>query len=86
MSGDRRVTLQRRRVTVAVEKVLRARGKMLRNKDNGLADCIMTEMLQCLRTETRLHIGSTSGRKENVVPQRFDNFTTGVPQEATRQV
>ena len=31
--------------------VLRARGKMIKNKANGLADCLVTEMLQCLPTE-----------------------------------
>ena len=46
-SGDRRVALQGRRVTITVDKVLRARGKMLRNKSNGPADCLVTEVLQC---------------------------------------
>ena len=32
-SGDRRVAVQGRRVTITVDKVLRARGKMLRNKE-----------------------------------------------------
>ena len=39
-SGDRRVALQGRRVTITVDRVLRARGKMLRNKANGPADCL----------------------------------------------
>ena len=43
--GDRRVALQGRRATITVDKVLRARGKMLRNKANGPADCLATEML-----------------------------------------
>ena len=34
-----------------LDKVLRARGKMLRNKSNGPSDCPVTEMLQCLSTE-----------------------------------
>ena len=37
---------------ISVDKVLRARGKMLRNKANGTADCLVTEMLRCLPTET----------------------------------
>ena len=45
-SGDRRVTLQGRRVTITVAKVLRARGKSWRNKADGPADCLVTEMLQ----------------------------------------
>ena len=50
ISGDRRVALQGRRGTSTVDKVLRARGKMLRNKANGPADCLLTEMLQRLPT------------------------------------
>ena len=41
-----------RRVAITVDTVLRARGKMLRNKANGAADCRVTELLQCLSTET----------------------------------
>ena len=37
---------------ITVDKVLRARGKMLRSKANGPAECLLTEMLQCLPTET----------------------------------
>ena len=37
---------------MSVDKVLRARGKMLGNKANGAADCLVTEMLRCLPTET----------------------------------
>ena len=47
---DHCVALQGRRITV--DKVLRARGKMLRNKANGATDCLVTAMLQCLPTET----------------------------------
>ena len=52
MSGDRRVALQGRRVMITADDVLRAPGKMIRNKDNGPADCLVTEMLRCLPTET----------------------------------
>ena len=52
ISGDRRVPLQGRRVTITVDKLLRALGKMLRNKANGPADCLATDMLQSLPTET----------------------------------
>ena len=41
-----------RRVTITVDKVLRARGKMLRNKANSPADCLVTEMLRCLPKKT----------------------------------
>ena len=37
---------------IDVDRVLRARRKMLWNKANGPADCLVTEMLQCLPTET----------------------------------
>ena len=51
-NGDRRVALQRRRITITVDQFLRTRGKTLRNKANGPADCLTTEMLQCWPTET----------------------------------
>ena len=51
-SGDRHVALEGRRVMITAGKVLRARGKMLRTKANGPADCLVTEMLRCLPTET----------------------------------
>ena len=34
------------------DMVLRARGKMIWNKANGPADCLVTETLQCLPMET----------------------------------
>ena len=50
--GDLCVALQERRVMITVDKVLRARGKMLRNKAIGPAGCMVTEMMQGLPTET----------------------------------
>ena len=52
LSQRRRGILVALQMTIAVGKVLRARGKMLRNKANGPADCLVTEMLLCLPTET----------------------------------
>ena len=52
ISGDRHVALQGRRIQITVERFLSARGKMMRNKANGPADCLVTEMLRCLPTET----------------------------------
>ena len=52
VSGDRHVALQERRIQITVERVLRARGKAKRNKANGPADFLVTDMLQCLPTET----------------------------------
>ena len=51
-SGDRRLAQEGRLVTITTDKVRRARGKMLRNKATGPSDCLATEMLQCLPTET----------------------------------
>ena len=56
IGGDRRVALQGRRITITVDKVLQARGKMLRNKANAPADCLVTEMLQFLPTETEYEV------------------------------
>ena len=50
-SGDRRVAHQGHRVMITVDKV-----QMLRNKANGPADCLVTEMLQCLLTETTYEV------------------------------
>ena len=45
-------TLQGRRAQITVDRFPRARGKMMKNKTDGPADCLVTEMLQCLPTET----------------------------------
>ena len=39
---------QGRHFQITVDRVLRAWGKMMKNKANGPADCLVTEMLQCL--------------------------------------
>ena len=46
--GDSLVAFQGRQIHVAVDRVLLARGKMMKNKATGL----LTEMLLCLPTET----------------------------------
>ena len=51
VSGDRRTALQGRRIQITVDIVLCARGKMMRNKANGPAGCLVSEMLQCLPAE-----------------------------------
>ena len=48
----REKALQGRLVTITMDKVLLARGKMLRNKANGPADHQVSEILKCLATET----------------------------------
>ena len=50
-SCDRRLAHEGRLVTITADKV-RRRGKMLRNKATGPSDCLATEFLQCLPTET----------------------------------
>ena len=52
VSGDGRVAPQGCRIMIKVDKVLCARGKMLRIKANRPPDCPVTEMLWCLPTET----------------------------------
>ena len=49
--GVSAVAIQGRRVQITVNRVLRARGKMLRGKSNGPADCLVVEMLSRLPTE-----------------------------------
>ena len=65
VSGDRRVALHGRRVQIAVDRILRARGKLMRNEANGPADCLV-KMLQCLPTEA-----------ENEVAYWFDKRLKG---------
>ena len=50
--GDSLIALQGRRIQITIDRVLRARGKMMRNKANGPAGCLVTEMLQVLPMET----------------------------------
>ena len=50
--GDSSVALRGRRIQITADRVLRARGKMMKNKANGPADCLVTEMPQCLPMET----------------------------------
>ena len=47
----RKVAIQGRRVQITINQALRARGKMLRGKSNGLADCLVVEMLSRLPTQ-----------------------------------
>ena len=55
-SGDRRVALQEREVTITVDRVLRGTSRVPRNKAIGPADRLVTEMLQCLPTETAYEV------------------------------
>ena len=46
-----RLAWQGRRVDITVGRVLRARGKMMKDRANGTGDCLVTEMLQDLHME-----------------------------------
>ena len=48
--GDSVVAFQGRRVQITVDRVIRARGKILKGKSNGFADCFVVEMLSRLPT------------------------------------
>ena len=49
--GDSAVAVQGRRLQITVNRVLRARGKMLLGKSSGPANCLVVEMLSRLPTE-----------------------------------
>ena len=75
-SGDRRVAFQERRVRITVDKVLRARRKMLRNNANGPADCLVTEMLRCLPKKSVYEVPHLFHKRfeESVVIRRRGKF------------
>ena len=61
----------------SVDRVLPARGKMVKNKTNGPADCLVTEMLQWFTNGdlcARSRLGSRSGSKVNAELQRHGRF------------
>ena len=49
--GDSLAALQGQHLQITVNRVLPARRKMMKNKANRPADCVVTAMLQCLQTE-----------------------------------
>ena len=61
--GDSLVALLGRQTQITVDRVLRARGKMMKNKANGPADCLVTKMLQCLPTETVFEVAHWFGKR-----------------------
>ena len=50
--GDSLAALQGQHLQITVDRVLPARRKMMKNKANGPADCLVTAMIQCLQMET----------------------------------
>ena len=63
--GDSSVALQGGHRQITIDRVLRARDKMMKNKAKEPADCLVTEMLQCLSTETVYGMMSGSRGVEN---------------------
>ena len=74
--GDSLVVLQGRQMQIAVDRVLRARGKIMKNKVNGPADCLVTEMLQCVPTETVYEVAHWFDKRlgDNIGLQRRGRF------------
>ena len=64
------------KVQITVDRVLRARPKMMKNKANGPSDCWLAEMSQELPMESVYEIASWFEKKstENVEPQRHGQF------------
>ena len=50
--GDSLAALQGQHLQITVDRVLPARRKMMKNKANGPANCLVTAMLQCLQMDT----------------------------------
>ena len=83
--GDSAVAIQGRRMQITVNRVLRARGKMLRGKSNGLADCLVVEKLSRLPTEVIYEVTHWFQKRFSRRLQSSRgpaHFTLGVPQEA----
>ena len=54
--GDSLAASRGWQIQITDDRVLRDRGKMMNNMANGPVDCLVTEMLQCLPTETVLEV------------------------------
>ena len=83
-SGDRRVALQGRRIQSTVDRVLRARGKMIWDKAKGPADCLETEMLQCLPMKTANEVAYWFDKRlkgECRAPEAWKTSSVGLPQK-----
>ena len=62
------------RTRITIDRVLRARGKMMKNKANGPADCLVTEMLQCLSIETVYEVTRVREAIQRRVQMRGKSF------------
>ena len=70
--------LQGRRKRITIDRVLRARGKIMKNKANGPADCLVTEMLQCSPMETAYQVTHSFEKRfsgECRAQEAWTNFT-----------
>ena len=65
-----------------------ARGKMMKSKVNGPADCLVTEMPQCLPMglRTRSRSGSTNGSEESAGHRGVEHTTHGFSRENWHQI
>ena len=62
--GDSLVAWQGRRVQITNDRVLRARGKLMKNTANGPSDCLVTEMLRNLPMEAVHEIDHRFGKSQ----------------------
>ena len=66
---DSLVAWRMKKVEITVDRVLRARGKMEKNKANGPGDCLVTEMLRELHFQwslcTKSHTSLKTDSEEN---------------------
>ena len=65
--GDSLVSWQGRRVQITVDRVLRARGKMMKNNANGPSDCLVAEVLQNLPMKSVYEITHWFSRRGSTV-------------------
>ena len=86
--GDSAVAIQGRRVQITVNRVPRARGKMVRGKSNGPADCLVVEMLSRLSTEVIYEVTHWFQKRfqgDCRAPEAW-HFAPGLRREARRQI
>ena len=70
-------------VQITVDRVLRARPKMMKNKANGPSDCWVADMLQELPMESVYEIAPWFEKRSRRMssPSGMGNSTFGIPQE-----
>ena len=86
--GDSLAALQGQHLQITVDRVLPARRKMMKNKANGPADCLVTAMLQCLQTEDSVRgraLVREAIQRRMSGPRGVEDSSPCVSQEARRQ-